>query len=247
MNITALHRQDESHYHYLTQGAANMRSLLERIYHALWTIACLLTAILVFVIVAANVKAEEGKIVVEVAGVKKEYNALEYKVVKSMDICTPAEDPCLERRKIEKEAIRDLHRKLKFECPPCRKCAAENAEIARLKTIIQEQRIRIVSLEQLMARPPNEKVIEKEKTVFVDREVPVMKRHVFTGYAAYADDGLMPTPYLDEDGYISAETYQSLVGGAGYTYFLNDSIGIGVFGMAGQIQRVIGGSISLAL
>lgn len=222
-------------------------SYLDKIYHALWTIACLLTAILVFVILAANVKAEEGKIIVEVAGVKKEYNALEYKVVKSMEICTPPEDPCLERRKMEKEAIKDLHKKLKFECPPCRKCVAENAEISRLKSIIQDQRIRIVSLEQLMSRPPNEKVIEKEKTVFVDREVQVMKRHVFTGFAAYADDGLLPTPYLDEDGNISAETYQSLVGGAGYTYFLNDSLGLGIFGMAGQIQRVIGGSVSLAL
>ena len=221
-------------------------SYLSKIYHALWTIACLLTAILVLLILATNLKAEEGKIVVEVAGVKKEYSAMEYKVVKSMDICTPAEDPCLERRKMEKEQIRDLHRKLKFECPPCRKCVAENAEITRLKTIIQEQKIKIVSLEQLMSRP-NEKIVEREKQVFVDREVPVMKRHVLTGYAAYADDGLLPDPYLDEEGYLSAETYQSLVGGAGYTFFLNDSIGVGIFGMAGKIQRVIGGSVSVAL
>jgi len=221
-------------------------SYLSKIYHALWTIACLLVAILVLLILATNLKAEEGKIVVEVAGVKKEYSAMEYKVVKSMDICTPAEDPCLERRKMEKEQIRDLHRKLKFECPPCRKCVAENAEITRLKTIIQEQKIKIVSLEQLMSRP-NEKIVEREKTVFVDREVPVMKRHVFTGYAAYADDGLLPDPYLDEEGYLSAETYQSLVGGAGYTYFINETVGLGVFGMAGKIQRVFGVNLSVAL
>ena len=221
-------------------------SYLSKIYHALWTIACLLTAILVLLVIATNIKAEEGKIVVEVAGVKKEYSAMEYKVVKSMDICTPAEDPCLERRKMEKEAIRDLHRKLKFECPPCRKCANENAEISRLKTIIQEQKIKIVSLEQLMANP-REKIVEREKQVFVDREVPVMKRHVFTGYAAYADDGLLPDPYIDEEGYLSAETYQSLVGGAGYTYFINETVGLGVFGMAGKIQRVIGSSVSVAL
>ena len=221
-------------------------SYLSKIYHALWTIACLLTAILVLLILATNLKAEEGKIVVEVAGVKKEYSAMEYKVVKSMEICTPPEDPCLERRKMEKEQIRDLHRKLKFECPPCRKCVAENAEITRLKTIIQEQKIKIVSLEQLMSRP-NETIVEREKTVFVDREVPVMKRHVFTGYAAYADDGLLPDPYLDEEGYLSAETYQSLVGGAGYTFFLNETVGLGVFGMAGKIQRVFGANLSIAL
>ena len=221
-------------------------SYLSKIYHALWTIACLLTAILVLLVLATNLKAEEGKIIVEVAGVKKEYSAMEYKVVKSMEICTPPEDPCLERRKMEKEQIRDLHRKLKFECPPCRKCVAENAEITRLKTIIQEQKIKIVSLEQLMSRP-NEKIVEREKTVFVDREVPVMKRHVFTGYAAYADDGLLPDPYLDEEGYLSAETYQSLVGGAGYTYFINETVGLGVFGMAGKIQRVFGVNLSVAL
>jgi len=225
-------------------------SYLSKIYHALWTIACILTAIIVLLVLAlvlaTNLKAEEGKIVVEVAGVKKEYSAMEYKVVKSMDICTPAEDPCLERRKMEKEAIRDLHRKLKFECPPCRKCANENAEISRLKSIIQDQRIKIVSLEQLMANH-REKIVEKEKTVFVDREVPVMKRHVFTGYAAYADDGLLPDPYLDEEGYLSAETYQSLVGGAGYTYFINETVGLGVFGMAGKIQRVFGANLSIAL
>jgi len=221
-------------------------SYLSKIYHALWTIACLLTAILVLLILATNLKAEEGKIVVEVAGVKKEYSAMEYKVVKSMEICTPPEDPCLERRKMEKEQIRDLHRKLKFECPPCRKCVAENAEITRLKTIIQEQKIKIVSLEQLMSRP-NEKIVEREKTVFVDREVPVMKRHVLTGYAAYADDGILPDAYLDEEGYLSAETYQSLVGGAGYTYFINETVGLGVFGMAGKIQRVFGVNLSVAL
>jgi len=221
-------------------------SYLSKIYHALWTIACLLTAILVLLILATNLKAEEGKIIVEVAGVKKEYSAMEYKVVKSMDICTPAEDPCLERRKMEKEAIRDLHRKLKFECPPCRKCANENAEISRLKNIIQDQRIKIASLEQLMANP-REKIVEREKQVFVDREVPVMKRHVFTGYAAYADDGLLPDPYIDEEGYLSAETYQSLVGGAGYTYFINETVGLGVFGMAGKIQRVFGANLSIAL
>ena len=221
-------------------------SYLDKIYHALWTIACLLTAILVLLVLATNLKAEEGKIVVEVAGVKKEYSAMEYKVVKSMEICTQAEDPCLERRKMEKEAISDLHRKLKFECPPCRKCANENAEISRLKNIIQDQRIKIVSLEQLMANP-REKIVEKEKTVFVDREVPVMKRHVFTGYAAYADDGLLPDPYLDEEGYLSAETYQSLVGGAGYTYFINETVGLGIFGMAGKIQRVFGANLSIAL
>jgi hypothetical protein len=221
-------------------------SYLDKIYHALWTIACLLTAILVLLIVATNLKAEEGKIVVEVAGVKKEYNALEYKVVKSMEICTPPEDPCLERRKMEKEAIREMHKKLKFECPPCRKCVNENAEIARLKSIIQDQRIKIVSLEQLMANP-REKVIEREKQVYVDREVPVMKRHVITGYAAYADDGILPDPYFDEEGYLSAETYQSLVGGAGYTFFLNESLGIGVFGLAGKIQRVFGANLSIAL
>jgi len=221
-------------------------SYLSKIYHALWTIACLLTAILVLLILATNLKAEEGKIVVEVAGVKKEYSAMEYKVVKSMEICTQAEDPCLERRKMEKEQIRDLHRKLKFECPPCRKCANENAEISRLKNIIQDQRIKIVSLEQLMANP-REKIVEREKQVFIDREVPVMKRHVFTGYAAYADDGLLPDPYIDEEGYLSAETYQSLVVGAGYTYFLNETVGLGIFGMAGKIQRVFGANLSIAL
>jgi len=221
-------------------------SYLDKIYHALWTIACLLTAILVLLVLATNLKAEEGKIIVEVAGVKKEYSAMEYKVVKSMEICTQAEDPCLERRKMEKEAIRDLHRKLKFECPPCRKCANENAEISRLKSIIQDQRIKIASLEQLMANP-REKIVEREKQVFIDREVPVMKRHVLTGYAAYADDGLLPDPYIDEEGYLSAETYQSLVGGAGYTYFLNETVGLGIFGMAGKIQRVFGANLSIAL
>ena len=69
----------------------------------------------------------------------------------------------------------------------------------------------------------------------------------FQGIIINGRDKFITIGESKEDGYISAETYQSLVGGAGYTYFLNDSLGLGIFGMAGQIQRVIGGSISLAL
>ena len=222
-------------------------SYLSKIYHALWTIICLMATILVcLLLLMADIKAEEGKIIVEIAGVKKEYNALDHKVVKSIEICNPPEDPCLERRKMEKEAIREIHKKLKFECPPCRKCVNENAEISRLRDLVLSQKAQIVSLEKLLSKP-NEKIVEKEVKVEVEVEKPVMKRHVLSLYGAYADDGILPTPYLDDDGYLSAETYQSFVGGAGYTYFLNESLGLGIFGMAGQIQRVIGGSVSLAL
>ena len=82
--------------------------------------------------------------------------------------------------------------------------------------------------------PPEPKTVEKvvEKTI--------MPKNIFRVMGALSQDGIETSSSPNDPYAVDAYTYTSGIGGAGYTRFLNDSFGIGIFGMLGGINKTIG-------
>lgn len=96
----------------------------------------------------------------------------------------------------------------------------------------------------LYKEKPVEKLVEREKIV----EKSTMKRNVFRLMGALGEDGITTEPDERDPNYSKeAETYYSLIGGVGYTRFLNDDFGLGIFGMfGGNTSKMIGLSGEIA-
>lgn len=116
----------------------------------------------------------------------------------------------------ENSLLKDLNKK---ECP---KCAAP-------KTIYKT------------VEKPVERTVEKEKLVEKTIEKPYMKKNIFRVMGAIGQDGIETSASKTEPYAEDAKTYYSLVGGLGYTRFLNDDFGLGIFGMfGGNTSKMIG-------
>lgn len=170
-------------------------------------------------------KPTTGKITQELDGVKVQYPA-NYKIVPDDYDCIK-KDPCAAYKK----QIEDLKKQL---------AEARNKTCPKAETKI-EWRDRYKYIDHI-------KEVEKK----VPYQVPVytMKRNVFRVLGAIGQDGVTSSgetedsvsPYTQD-----AQTYYSGLGGAGYTRFIDDSYGIGIFGLfGGNTSKMIGLSGELA-
>jgi hypothetical protein len=72
-------------------------------------------------------------------------------------------------------------------------------------------------------------------------------RVLVEGVVGYGEDGIITEPYPDIAGYNNAETYNSVIGGVGMTFMLNDRFGVGIQGQFGEISRAILGKVVVGL
>lgn len=203
------------------------------------------TLILVLIASIANaqetVKSEstyERKITDDVMQntLKAEYPSDKWKVVPREEVCVPPA-PC---GKKTEETVATLDKKLKYECPPCRKCVKELNQIKDLKNDISEYLREISELKNQIAelerklkeaegKPPIVKIEEKR--------VPDNKKNFIYFSPMYAQDGINATD-KDENAVYEAEPVTSTLVGGGYTRFFDISekldLGVGVGGHVGQ-------------
>lgn len=182
---------------------------------------------------------------------KAEYPSDQWKVVPRDEVCKPP-SPC---GKKQEETPTTLHEKLKYECPPCRKCVKEineintlrkdittyRAEIQRLKSQLDEAQAR---LEEAQDKEPEEKIVEKT----VEKLVPDDKKNYLYFSPMYSQDGIKATEQEGEAVY-EAQPVESVLFGGGYTRFFEFSqgmdIGIGVGGYVGQTNYGITGQVGV--
>jgi len=214
------------------------------------TIILFYLAIILTIVMCSEAKAERVITDDLVANtLKAEYPSDEWKVVPRDEVCVPPR-PC---GKKTEETTGTLHEKLKYDCPPCRKCVKEIAEIGRLKNDITEYRAeinrlktQIEDLDNKLAeeqnKPPQIKVEEKRV------DVPDDKKNYLYFSPMYAQDGIIATD-KEGDTVYEASTVQSLMVGAGYTRFFEFSkamdIGLGLGGFIGQTGYGINGQMGV--
>ena len=178
---------------------------------------------------------------------KAEYPSDKFKVVLIDDVCTPPA-PC--EKKIP-ETTEKLHEKLKYECPPCRKCVKEINKITALRYDITAYREEIYRLKAKL-EDANEKLeLEQDKqpnTTVIEKIVTNDKNNYIYFSPVYAQDGIIAT---DKNGtmiYEAAPVESVLVGG-GYTRFFEVSngldIGLGAGGYVGQTGFGINAQIGI--
>jgi len=157
-----------------------------------------------------------------------------YKVVKNEAVCTEPSDPC--------QKLTDENKKLKNDLDHYKaRSKLLESEIEDLKNDLAKKpktETIIKYIKESCPMPPEPKTIEKtvEKTV----EKVVMPRNIFRVMGALSQDGIETHASPNDPYAVDAYTYTSGIGGAGYTRFLNDSFGIGVFGMLGGINKTLG-------
>lgn len=148
-----------------------------------------------------------------------------YKLVKADAECKD-KDPCeqykkeIAKLKAENERLRKDLKAEQFQnvCPKCE------------PKIIYKDKVRQVEVP-----------VEKEKIVEKTVEKAYMKKNLFRVMGAIGQDGIETSASKTEPYAEDAETYYSGLGGLGYTRFLNDDFGLGVFGMFGaNTSKMIG-------
>jgi hypothetical protein len=159
-----------------------------------------------------------------------------YKLVKKDAECTDP-DPCsdikkeLEKAKKEIADLRkdnaDLRKTLADADSPENECPAP-------RTIIKTKEVKV----------PVDRVVEKPVEKLVEKTI--MPKNIFRVLGAYSQDGIETSSSPNDAYAVDAYTYESIIGGAGYTRFLTDSFGLGVFGMLGGINKTIGLSAEVA-
>lgn len=147
-----------------------------------------------------------------------------YKLVPNEEICIKQNNPCKPKKEEVEKEIKELDKKLKYECPPCRKQKIVEKIVKIPEYITKEV--------EVIKKIPVEKIVEKVKLV-KDR-----KDNYLYLSAIYAQDGIY-VEGKDSSGYVySAETYKAALIGGGYTRFIeysdNLDIGIGFSASFGQ-------------
>lgn len=149
-----------------------------------------------------------------------------FKLVPIDDECKK-KDPCAplkaENAKLKAEIKRLQNEIRDFECEACPKCPKAKTETVYIDKI---------------------KEVQTEKKVEVEK--PMFKKNVVRLLGAVGQDGIDTTaspqdPYAED----AAVYYNGLVG-LGYTRFLDDTLGLGLFGMMGGINKTAGVSVEFA-
>jgi hypothetical protein len=164
-------------------------------------------------------KQTTGIITQEIDGVKVQYPQ-NYKIVPNDYDCIKR-DPCAAYKK----QIEDLKKQL---------AEARNKTCPKAETKI-EWRDRYKYIDHIK---------EVEKKVPYQVPAPYMKRNVFRLLGAIGQDGVSTSGEAEDSVSTytkDAQTYYSGLGGAGYTRFIDDSIGVGIFGLfGGNTSKMVG-------
>lgn len=149
-----------------------------------------------------------------------------FKLVPIDDECKK-KDPCAslkaENAKLKAEIKRLEKEIVDFECPDCPKCPKQETKTVYL------DKIREV---------PVDKIKEVEK--------PMFKRNIFRLIGAIGQDGIDTSSSPNDPYAEDATVYTNGLGGLGYTRFFDDTVGLGIFGMMGGINKTLGASVEFA-
>lgn len=178
---------------------------------------------------------------------KAEYPSDKWKVVPREEICVPP-SPCGKKKE---ETTGTIHEKLKYDCPPCRKCVKEINEISRLKKDVIEYRAEISRLKQQIEEL-EEKLAEAEdkppEVKIEEKRIPDDKKNYLYFSPMYAQDGIIATDKEGNAVYEAVPVESVLIGG-GYTRFFEISsgldLGVGVGGYVGQTGFGVNGQLGV--
>ena len=178
---------------------------------------------------------------------KAEYPSDKWKVVPREEVCIPP-SPCAKK---QPETVETLHKKLSYDCPPCRKCVAEINQITTLRRDITEYRAEIQRLKNKLEEAEDRLELEQEKPAKIETVETVIKddkRNYLYSALMYSQDGIIATE-MDQEALYEATPVESYLVGGGYTHFFEayDSFdfGMGLGAYIGQTGYAITGQIGV--
>lgn len=183
--------------------------------------------------------------------IKAEYPADKWKVVPKEEVCIPP-SPC--GKKKEEVTTTTLHEKMKYECPPCRKCVKEIGQIKKLKGDIADYLAEIERLKKELADAKDALAAEKARAPQVQLketrvEVAAEEKKNFLYFSPmYTQDGVIATQQ-DQEYVYEVQPVERLMLGGGYTRFFEWSkgldLGLGIGGYLGENNYAVDAQIGV--